>query len=134
MTPEQITILNAIAMIISKVSSWPIGSLIAVMIVGPWVFTFYISWQQERKYMAMMMENRKQFEAMMSKQERRFESVVQMYENNVELVKNYEMIAKSLQDLVILNTQELADVKNAAYNNLFCPIVRKETKQVEIDR
>lgn len=134
MTPEQIAILNAVAMILGKVSSWPVGSIVAIMIVGPWVFTFFISWQQERKYMAIMMESRKQFEAVMVKQEKRFESVVRMYENNVELVRNYERISKSLQDLVILNTQELADVKSIANNNLFCPIVRKETQQREVDR
>jgi len=57
-----------------------------------------------------------------------------MYENNVTLVKAYEKIANEQQDMIIMNTEAMTKMKSVVYNNLFCPIVRKETKQQEIDR
>ncbi len=110
MTPQQIAILNTVALILDKIGTWPVGTLAAVVIIGPWVAMGVIAWGQAK----------------------RFEAVQQMYENNVTLVKNYEKLAGSLQDLVILCTQSLQQVLDTARNNLFCPVARKQTSKQEV--
>ena len=112
MTPEQIATINAIATILDKVGSWPVGTLFFAAVAGPWLLQFFLSRAQER----------------------RFDAVKRMYENNVELVKTTQQIAQELQQIVIYNIQVMTEVRDMANNNLFCPIVRKETKQREVDR
>jgi len=48
----------------------------------------------------------------------------QMYESNVVLVKNYESIARSLKDTVVLNTAQFEALNHNVINNLFCPLSR----------
>lgn len=112
MTPEQIATLQAIATILDKVGSWPVGTLFFVIILGPWVLQLVLSRAQEK----------------------RFEAVKKMYEDNVELVKTTQQLATDMRDLVTYNIQVMTEVRDMGYNNLFCPIVRKETKQREVDR
>lgn len=64
-------------------------------------------------------------------QEKRFESVKKMYEDNVALVKAYEGLAKTLHDTVVYNTSTMTEVKDITKNNLYCPLVRRETKPKE---
>lgn len=89
----------------------------AIQALGPWGVCFFLWWQGQKDQ---------------KKWEERFQAVVRMYENNVELVKGYETIAKGYQDMIIFNTQVMTQVREAADNNLFCPIVRRETKQREV--
>jgi len=103
MNPEQIAIINTVALILERVGTWPVGTIFAVVVVGPWGMMYFISRAQEK----------------------RFEAVARMYENNVDLVKNYERVAKSLHDLVVLNTSSLTGVSDRIDNNLFCPFMRK---------
>ena len=110
MTPDQISIINTIALILERIGAWPVGTLIIALIIGPWIMMVFLSWGQNK----------------------RFEAVREMYEANVQLVKDYRGIAENLQDLVILNTQAMQGVKDSSEHNLFCPIVRKETQQREI--
>lgn len=93
--------------------------VLAVQALGPWGVVFFLWWQGQKDQ---------------KKWEERFQAVVRMYENNVELVKKYETITKNYQDVIIYNTQTLTEIKESADNNLFCPIVRKETRQREVDR
>ena len=79
MTPEQISI---IAAILDKIGTWPISTLVMVIVVGPWLMFFFISRGQEK----------------------RFEAVREMYENNVKLVEVYEKLACEQQDTIIMNT------------------------------
>jgi hypothetical protein len=111
-TPEQVSVITAIAAILDRIGTWPIGTLLIALAAGPWIVMIFIAWGQNK----------------------RFEAVMEMYEANVQLVKGYKSIAENLQDLVILNTQAITGVKDIAENNLFCPIVRRETKQREVDR
>ncbi len=130
MTPEQISIINTIALILDKIGTWPPMTLVAVVVIGPWVGLYLFSRSDDNRM-------QKVFE----RQDKRFEEVVQMYENNVELVKSYENVTKSyseitdnMQELVILTTQTLQKLVDRIDSNLFCPIVRKETSQKEINR
>jgi hypothetical protein len=110
MTPEQIGTLQIIAQLFDKLGTLPVASTVTLIIIGPWVAVIYIT-----------MGHRK-----------RFEEVVKRYENNISLVKDYEKLATTLQDLVIMNTEVMTDVKVKAEHNLFCPVVRRQTKQTEV--
>jgi len=112
MSPEQITTINAIASILDKLGSLPVGTLLFVMVVGPWFAMFALS----------------------AGYQKRFDSVVRMYEANAELVKAFKSLAEDQRDLTILSTQTMQDVKNMAANNLFCPMVRKGTSQQEASK
>lgn len=109
MTPEQVSLINAISAILDKIGTMPIMSLVVLIIIGPWIMAWIISRGQEK----------------------RFEAVSKMYENNVDLVKGYAKIAENQQDLVIANIQTMTKVQETADKNLFCPIVRQRTKQRE---
>lgn len=47
-----------------------------------------------------------------------------MYDANVVLVKNYESIAVSLKDMVVLNTAQFESLNHNIKNNIFCPLNR----------
>lgn len=91
---------------LEKIGTWPAGFVILFIMIGPWIFAFIMSRIQEK----------------------RFESVVRMYEHNVSLVKDYEALAKSLQDVVIMNTQAVTQLCRDIESNQFCPIIRKEQR------
>lgn len=82
MTPEQISALTAIAAIVSKVGTWPIGSIVAAIVFGPWFVMGLISRAMEKRH----------------------EAIVKMYEDNVKLVQGYEKVAKEQADTIRLST------------------------------
>lgn len=106
MTPEQIAALTAISTIIAKVGTWPIGSIVAAVVFGPWVVMGFIARGVEKRH----------------------EAAIHMYENNVELVKNYEKVAKGLQDIIVLSTQTMTRVQESVDTNKYCPLMRKDPK------
>lgn len=119
MSAEQITLIKAIADIIANLGTMPIASIILVMVFGPWLVLMFVGWRQEK----------------------RFEAVVKMYEDNVQLVKDYQSlvtgyqkIVDGQQDLIIYATQTLTSIRDVAENNLYCPMVRKETKETKEPR
>ena len=106
MTPDQIAAITAIATILSKVGTWPIGSIVAAVVFGPWIVMGLISRSVEKRH----------------------EAALKMYENNITLVENYEKVAKGLQDIIVLSTQTMTRVDDKIENNLFCPLMRKDPK------
>ena len=95
MTPDQVSALTAIAAIVSKIGTWPIGSIAAVIVLGPWIFAYMMS----------------------NKAEKRHEAVIKMYEDNVQLVKdnaqmvtNYEKIADEQADTIRLSTGAIMEL------------------------
>jgi len=106
LNPEQVAALTAIASIVSKVGTWPIGSIMAAVVFGPWVMLWILSRGMEKRQ----------------------EAALKMYEDNVKLVENYEKIANGLQDIIVLSTQKMTQVKDRIDNNLFCPLMRKDQK------
>ena len=106
MTPEQIAALTAISTIISKVGTWPIGSIVAAVVFGPWVVMGFISRGMEKRH----------------------EAAIKMYEENVKLVLAYEKVAEGLQDIIVLSTQTMTQVKDRIDANLYCPVMRKDPK------
>lgn len=113
MTPEQIAALTAISTIISKVGTWPIGSIVAAVVFGPWVVMGFISRGMEKRH----------------------EAAIKMYEENVKLVVSYEKVAEGLQDIIVLSTQTMTQVKDRIDANLFCPMMRKDpTVETKVER
>lgn len=88
MTPEQIAALTAIASIIAKIGTWPVGSIAAVIVFGPWVI------------MLLMMRGI----------EKRHAAVVQMYEANVKLVEGYQTLSGEHVDTIRLSTAAITDL------------------------
>uniref|UniRef100_C6E6R8 Uncharacterized protein n=1 Tax=Geobacter sp. (strain M21) TaxID=443144 RepID=C6E6R8_GEOSM len=106
MTPEQIAALTAISTIVAKIGTWPIGSIVAAVVFGPWVVMGFISRGMEKRH----------------------EAAIKMYEENVKLVLAYEKVAEGLQDIIVLSTQTMTQVKDRIDANLYCPVMRKDPK------
>jgi len=111
MDPGTIQAIQALAVIMEKLGTLPIVSMFFLAQVSPWIFMVWLALGQNR----------------------RFEAVKRMYEDNVKLVESYEAIAKRQDELVIYSTQTMTEVLQHAKNNLFCPIVRKNVNQKEIN-
>jgi hypothetical protein len=82
MSPDQITLLIAVAKILESIGTWPIGSLIAAIVFGPWIMLGFVSRSMEKRHAAAM----------------------EMYKNNVKLVENYEKVASEQVDTIRLST------------------------------
>jgi len=98
MTPDQISALTAIAAIVSKVGTWPIGSIISAVVFGPWVF----SWMSTRSM------------------EKRHAAVVQMYEDNCELVIKYQKVADEQADTIRLSTSAIMELTTYLRSRVPC--------------
>jgi uroporphyrinogen-III decarboxylase len=111
MTPETAHTLTAIATIIEKVGTLPIGTLLIVIIFGPWIFSFLMERAQEK----------------------RFEAMKEMYENNITLVKSFNKLADVLNDVVTLNTAKWSEATDKINTNQYCPMARvKKTVREDI--
>jgi len=110
-TPDQIAALTAVSAIIAKVGTWPIGSVVAAVVFGPWAMMGLIARGMEKRH----------------------EAAIAMYTENVKLVVSFEKLAESLQSIIVLSTQTMTGVKDRIDNNLFCPLMRKDQK-VESDQ
>jgi len=88
MSPEQIAALTAIAAIVSKIGTWPIGSILIVWSLAPWIVMIFLHWAQEK----------------------RFKAVIRMYESNVKLVVSYEKLANENADTIRLSTAAVVDL------------------------
>lgn len=106
MTPEQIAALTAISAIVAKIGTWPIGSIIAAIVFGPWVVMGIIARGMEKRH----------------------EAAIAMYKDNVKLVEQYERTAEGLQDIIVLSTQTMTQVRDRIDANLYCPLMRKDPK------
>ena len=82
MTPDQISVLTAIAAIFDKVGSWPIGTVIVAVVICPWIGLWLFSRTMEKRH----------------------EAVIAMYQHNVKLVECYEKMAGEQADTIRLST------------------------------
>jgi hypothetical protein len=98
MTPEQISGLTAIAAIVAQIGTWPIASIMAAVIFGPWIFMGAISRSMEKRHAA----------------------VVQMYEDNVKLVTHYEKFADEQADTIRLSTSATTELTTYLKNQVRC--------------
>jgi hypothetical protein len=88
MTPDQISGLTAVAAIVSQIGTWPIASIIATIVFGPWIVMGFGLRSIEKRHAA----------------------VVEMYESNVKLVTNYEKVADEQADTIRLSTSAIMEL------------------------
>ena len=105
MSPEQLSGIATLITLAGRMSGWPLGMLI-FLVIGPWIMSLLISYMQAK----------------------RFEAVVKMYESNVKLVEESEELSRDLKEVVIMNTQALTTLNNNIESNQFCPAVRLEKR------
>lgn len=111
MTPDQISAITALAGLVKSMGTWPIMSILIMVVLGPWVVNAYTSYQHQR----------------------RFEAVAKMYENNVMLAEDYKGMAEGYRDQLIWSTQTVTEAKDIAKNNLHCPMVRKQGRPRDLE-
>lgn len=95
MTPEQAAAISAIASIISQVGTWPIGTIIITIALGPYIITFFVNRSMEKKVEVA---------------QKMFEGAMEMYKNNVKLVQSYERIADEQADTIRLSTSATTEL------------------------
>ena len=110
MSPEEISVLMALLSALNKMSGWPFGMMLFLIIVGPWLLALMIAYINKK----------------------RFEAVVKMYESNVKLVEDNEDLASDLKEVVIMNTQAMTHLGDLIKQNQFCPAQRVEKKTVGV--
>lgn len=111
MTPETAHTLGAIVTIIDKLGALPIGTLLIIIIFGPWIFSFIMERAQEK----------------------RFEAMKDMYKSNVKLVESFDKLAGVLNDVVTLNTAKWSEATDKINTNQYCPMARvKKTVREDI--
>jgi Flp pilus assembly protein TadB len=114
MTPEQLATLTALAGIVKSIGTWPIMSIIVLVVLGPWLVNAYTSYQQQRR-----------FEQQREQSQHQFDAVVQMYKDNVALVEGYEKVSAGMREQIVWSTQIVSEANSIAKNNLYCPSMRK---------
>lgn len=90
MTPQDIAALTALVALFDKIGTWPMITIMVLIVVGPWIAVFVLNRQQEKRHA----------------------EVVKMYTDNVILVQKYEESQtrsnhreEILIDLMRLNTE-----------------------------
>jgi len=113
---EQLAAITAMAKILEMIGSWPVGTVLAALFIGPWLMSALLSRAADRRHAEM----------------------ARMYENNVELLRQTQEIARQgqslaqdLKDYIVYNTEVMSGVKTMIENNLNCPVVRERTRRTE---
>lgn len=107
MSPEQISLLAAFAKILENIGTWPIGSLIVIIVFGPWLVMGFVSRSMEKRH----------------------EAAMKMYESNVELVKNYAKVASEQADTIRLSTAATTELTTYLKTRTPCHVLltRRDT-------
>jgi hypothetical protein len=95
MTPDHISALTAIAAILEKVGTWPIGSILILIVLCPWLALLVVSRAMDRRFAVF---------------EKNHASVIAMYESNVRLVEKYERISNEHVDTIRLSTSATVEL------------------------
>jgi hypothetical protein len=109
MSPETIHAVNAISNLLDKIGTLPIGTILVLVTVGPWVFSMLIGYRQDRQFREMKA----------------------MYESNVRLVTSHQKVADVLVDTVSLNTSKWTEALDGIRTNQFCPMNRTTKVRME---
>jgi hypothetical protein len=127
MTPE-ISAITAVATILQQVGAWPIGTVVVVVIIAPWIANVWITHSQDKR----RERDEKRQEGIREEHERQFQAVKLMYENNVDLVKVAQRNSEALLDCVVANTMKWAGVEEKIDQNQWCPLARIRLRTEEI--
>ena len=106
MTPAEISAITSLISALSALGKWPFVLLLFLVLAGPWILAVVLSFREQR----------------------RFEQVKRMYEDNVKLVKDYNQLAESQKDVLVMNVQTNQKLIDAIEKNQFCPMIRLEKR------
>lgn len=133
MTGEHIAIATALAEVLARVGAWPIGLILLLVVICPWLALFLVSRSLERRAadhdkqsVITVATLKEQFSATLEAHNQRFEEVVRMYEDNVLLVRGYEKLANDLTSVIHLNIQVQTRLVEKIDNNMYCPAIREK--------
>jgi hypothetical protein len=118
-TASALSIMSSLIAIFSTVGIWPVVLVVVLIIMGPWIFSFIMSWLQDRRLGEMNREY-----------ERRFEAVREMYVTNAALVKRYDKLASEQNETISLNSAKLQEAIDGINTNQYCPMLR--TRKVPV--
>ncbi len=111
---DALAILRTIAAILQTMGAWPLGLVLLVVILGPWVMMGCVAWallsraaSHDTQSVEMIGSIREQFSVSVRTYETRHAEAVQMYKDNVELVKGYSKLAEDQAAVIHLNTQAM---------------------------
>ena len=109
MTPE-LEILRILCSIIGALKGTPLTLLIILVFTGPWVAMFTMSYIQGK----------------------RLHHTLDMYRGSLEAAKIAGECCRDYKEVMMMTIEKLTKVIEAVDNNLYCPVVRKQTRQKEI--
>lgn len=110
MTPGDVAALTALAGLFKELGTWPLFSIIALMMATPSAVMLVSLYVQGQRHAA----------------------VVRMYEDNVSLFKQHLAMSEGYRDTLLLSIQSMTRVESSVAANLFCPLMRKD-KKVEVE-
>lgn len=107
---------------------WPIWLVAFVAVISPWIAMVYLSRQADKRAADHELNAAKNMAALQEIAKAGWKA----YEDNVELLRETQAIARQTQDIagelvsiIHLNTQSMTTLVDAVKNNMFCPQVRK---------
>ena len=90
MTHQDVAALTALVAVFEKIGTWPLITIMVLIVIGPWIAVFVLNRGQERRHA----------------------EVVKMYADNVRLVEDYQQLQskserreETLISLLRLNTE-----------------------------
>ena len=112
----QLSTLATLITLFEKIGPWPIGTVLLLVILGPWLF-IYFNERNKTKATALIEAARKaRFETLKEKHREQYETLMKMYEANIIIIKNYERLAFDLKDVLVLNTSQWSGAKEKLNN------------------
>ncbi len=120
------------AALLKLLASMPPGALVTAMalatltpmgLVGL-IVVFW--WVEDRRRRADLARYREDMDRILKTYGDDMRRTTRYYEDNVKLVTDYETLAKSLHDQVVLNTQIMQRMVDAICTNQFCPACRTD--------
>jgi hypothetical protein len=107
------------------VGTFTLGTLIELLQgFGPFGLVFVIWYYDSKRHAETLERTRRDTEAVLERYREDMTEQRRMYENNVELVKTSQGLARDLKDVVMINTQAWTQAADKIEGNQFCPMVR----------
>jgi MinD superfamily P-loop ATPase len=111
------------------VETFTLGTMIELLQgFGPFGLVFVIWYFDSKRHAETLERTRRDTEAVLNRYQSDMSEQRRMYENNVELLKTTQCLAKDLKDVVMMNTQAWTQTADKIEGNQFCPMVRLKKK------
>ena len=126
---DSFTVAQVVSTVIEKLGATPILLFFTIIFIVPWASFVWSSYKMNRAMNTISSDWDKRMSEVFRRQDTRFEQVVRMYEDNVSLVKSYEMLVANhheandkLIELVSVSTGTQQTLVEYIKNNWWCPV------------